>query len=189
VPIPGSAGFIITDSGVRHRLPDGDYNSRADECAAAVAVLGKTNSGLTSLRDLDASGLAAGREALGDVLYRRSRHVLTENARVHAAVAALEGDDLETLGALLAACHASLRDDFESSCNEVDSLVEIASSCAGVLGSRMLGGGFGGCVLSLARAADAGEAAMQIGAQYAAIIGKKPWMHMVEPADPAQEVV
>jgi galactokinase len=188
VPIPSSARFIITDSGVRHRLPDGDYNGRADECAAAVRQLKRIVPGLNSLRDLDAATLDAQKEVLGDVLYRRCRHVVNENDRVHLAVAALQEADLETLGRLLNACHASLRDDFEVSCEELEALVEIANACPGVKGSRMVGAGFGGCVLSLTTANDADATSQLIASNYNAAFGSDPWMHIVEAAEPAQEI-
>jgi len=188
VPIPNAARFIITDSGVRHRLPDGDYNDRADECATAVRHLAKAMPGLTSLRDLDASTLEAHKDVLGDVLYRRCRHVVSDNDRVHLAVAALGDEDLETLGELLNACHASLRDNFEVSCDELEALVEIANSCPGVKGSRMVGAGFGGCVLSLTTADDADEAARLIASNYNTAFGSDPWMHIVQAADSVREI-
>ncbi len=188
VPIPSSARLIVTDSGVRHRLPDGEYNDRADECAAAVRVLAKVVPGLTSLRDLDADTLEAQKDVLGDVLHRRCRHVVNENQRVHAAVAAIERGDLTTVGTLLNACHASLRDDFEVSCDELEALVGIANASTGVLGSRMVGAGFGGCVLSLVNASDAEEAARQISSNYNSVLGKEPWTHIVQPSEPVREV-
>ncbi len=188
VSIPRNARFIVTDSGVRHRLPDGEYNDRADECAAAVRLLAKVVPGLTTLRDLRADALEEHKELLGDVLYRRCRHIVTENSRVHRAVDALESGDLAQLGSLLNACHRSLRDDFEVSCKEVDALVEVAIACNGVFGSRMIGGGFGGCVLSLSTADTVDEAAAQIAADYRQILGTDPWVHVVQAADPVREV-
>jgi galactokinase len=183
VPIPAQARFIIIDSGVRHRLPDGDYNNRTDECAEAVALLG-----IEMLRDLDIESLEQHRELLGDVLYRRCRHVVTENHRVLASVAALHQSDLVRLGGLLDQCQHSLRDDFEISCDEIDSLVGLANNCDGVLGSRMVGGGFGGCVLSLTTSDCVASATSQITDAYNASFGRSPWMHVVEPADPAMEI-
>jgi galactokinase len=189
VPIPDNARFIVIDSGARHRLPDGDYNNRADECAVAIRLLAKVVPGLTSLRDLDGDMLEAHKETLGDVLYRRCRHVVTENARVLEAVAALQQGDLHRLGGLLSACHASLRDDFEVSCDELEALVDIANACPGVLGSRMVGAGFGGCVLSLVSASEAENAAREIRCNYNSVLGKDPWMHLVQASDPVREIV
>jgi len=188
ISIPNDARFIVTDSGVRHRLPDGDYNNRADECAAAVRILAKVVPGLTSLRNLDSDTLESQKDVLGDVLHRRCRHIVTENERVHDAVDALGNGDLALLGSLLDACHISLRDDFEISCDEVNALVEIASNCEGVLGSRMIGGGFGGCVLSLATTEKVTDVAAQIAANYRPVLGKEPWVHIVRSSDPVRVV-
>ena len=188
VGIPDDFGFVITDSGVRHHLPDGDYNNRREECASAVSLLAKQEDGLTSLRDVDAEMLERNRDGLGDVLYRRCRHVITENGRVRQAVAALESGDLETLGVLIDASHASLRDDFEISCAEIEALVDAANRCDGILGSRLIGGGFGGCVLSLTHADNLPGVANEIAAAYAAVAGEKPWTHIVESAHPVREV-
>jgi galactokinase len=125
------------DSGASRRLASSGYNERRDECRRALELLG-----LESLRDADdASGLPA-------PLDRRLRHVISENERVDAAVAALESGDLAELGALLNASHASLRDDYEVSIPEVERAVA-ACIDAGALGARIMGGGFGGSVLAL----------------------------------------
>ena len=188
VAIPDDARLIVTDSGVRHHLPDGDYNNRADECAAAVRLLAEVIPGLATLRDLHADALEEYKRLLGDVLYRRCRHIVTENSRVHRAVEAMDNADIKQLGALLNACHRSLRDDFEISCAEVDVLVDVCNACDGVIGSRMIGGGFGGCVLSLTTADAVDESAAQIVGNYGQVLGEEPWLHIVEPADPVREV-
>jgi galactokinase len=189
VSIPDNARLIVTDSGVRHRLPDGNYNDRADECAAAVRLLARVVPGLTTLRDLYVDALEEHKELLGDALYRRCRHIVTENSRVHRAVDALDNANLPVLGTLLNACHKSLKNDFEISCAEVDALVEVANACDGVLGSRMIGGGFGGCVLSLTTVDAVDEAAAQIATNYGHVLGNEPWLHVVQAADPVREVV
>jgi len=125
------------DSGAPRSLAESGYNERRDECRRAVELLG-----LESLRDADDdSGLPA-------PLDRRVRHVIGENERVDAAVAALAAGDLPVLGELLNASHASLRDDYEVSVPEVERAVE-ACRDAGALGARIMGGGFGGSVLAL----------------------------------------
>jgi galactokinase len=189
VAIPRDIGFVLTDSGVRHRLPDGDYNNRADECAAALELLSRQEPGLRSLRDADLAMLDRHGAALGDPLYRRCRHVVSENARVEQAVAALRTGASRDLGALLDQSHASLRDDYEVSCAEVDAVVELANASPAVCGSRMIGGGFGGCVLSVTAIADLGKACEDIRAGYIGAFGREPWMHIVRPAHPAQEFV
>lgn len=189
VPIPESIGFIITDSGVRHRLPDGDYNNRRDECLEALSVLHKHNAGIESFRDIDHALLRDNENLLGPRLFRRCRHILTENERVLQAVTALHEDDPARLGSLINAGHQSLRDDFEISCKEVDDLVDIANSIDGVLGSRMIGGGFGGCVLSVTLAENAVQVAEEIRARYSQFTGTDTWTHVVEAAHPVREVV
>lgn len=133
VPIPADIAFIVTDSGVRHRLPDGDYNSRGDECASALAKLRSLGVDVHSLRDLTLDVLADAEQDLGDLLALRCRHAVSENERVQQVVNALEEDDVHSVGALLIKCHASLRDNFEVSCKELNELVEIANGCDGVI--------------------------------------------------------
>jgi galactokinase len=133
----GDHVLVTLDSGAPHDLADSGYNERRAECREACRLLG-----IESLRD------ATGAQALPAPLDRRVRHVIAENERVDAAVAALEAGDLAELGRLLDASHRSLRDDYEVSVPEVESAVEACRS-AGALGARIMGGGFGGSVLAL----------------------------------------
>ncbi len=185
VAIPPSAGMLIIDSGVKHRLPDSGYNRRSDECAEAVNILSQDAPKFAALRDLSMEMLETQTDRLGDLLYRRCRHVVSENERVRDAYAALRSDDLVKLGKLISVSHVSLRDDFEVSCDEVDQLVAIADECTGVLGSRMVGAGFGGCVLSLVESGKVDEAARQIRQKYNEATGDDPWTHIVQAAEPA----
>lgn len=188
VLIPKQMTLLVTDSGVKHRLPEGGYNSRADECRQAVELLTEVDPGIRSLRDVSMLTLQKSEDFLGAQLFRRSRHVVSENLRVIDAIAALNSGDLDKLGALISASHTSLRDDFEVSCAEVETLVEIADSCDGVSGSRMVGAGFGGCVLSVARTDQLDATISHISKSYGDVIGKKPWIHAVSPTDPAGQV-
>ena len=188
VPLPKNLGMLLTSSGVKHRLSDGDYNDRAAECRKAVELISAVDPNIRTLRDLSLLSLPGFADQLGDTLYRRSRHVVSEIARVTDACAAMTAGDIDSLGRLISASHASLRDDFEVSCSKVESLVEIADACNGVTGSRMVGGGFGGCVLSVMPIEKLNEAADEISENYGAISGKPPWVHSVSPADPAGEV-
>jgi galactokinase len=138
VPLELSDHVLATlDSGASHTIATSGYNQRREECREAARLLG-----VESLRD------AQGWEGLPDPLDRRVRHVIEENRRVDAAVAALEAGDLEELGRLLDASHRSLRDDYEVSTPEVEATVERCRA-AGALGARIVGGGFGGSVLAL----------------------------------------
>ena len=140
VPLDLGGGVLATlDSGAIHDNAASGYNTRREECAMACEVLG-----LDSLRD----ALPGDLERLPDPLRGRARHVLRENERVDATVAALWRGDAEEVGALLDASHASLRDDYEVSVPEVEATVERAKE-AGALGARIVGGGFGGRVLAL----------------------------------------
>ena len=188
VAIPQTACLLLTHSGVQHRLPDSGYNNRSDECAAAVKLIAREAPEVVALRDLTPEMLAAWQDRLGDRLYRRCRHVVSENQRVRDAFAALTTGDIEQLGRLVAASHASLRDDYEVSCEEIDRLVNIADRAAGVAGSRMVGAGFGGCVLSIVQSGTIDDAVRHIGQQYTQTTGVAPWMHIVQAASPAREV-
>jgi len=142
------ADLVVIDSGIRHEHATGGYGTRRRECEEAARLLG-----VASLSDARADGAA-----LPDVLARRVRHVRSENARVEAAVAAIEAGDARALGEVLSAGHASLRDDYDVSLPEIDRIVDVAQRDADVHGARLTGGGFGGCVLVLAKH-DAGRAA------------------------------
>jgi galactokinase len=188
IAIDADVRFLIIDSGVKHQLPTGEYNSRRQECEEAVSILAKKLSPFHSLRDLAPENLEEHRELLGDVLVRRCRHVLTENQRVQDAVAALAEGNVERLGALIRSSHESLRDDFQVSCGELDALVEIANGCPGVHGARMMGAGFGGCTINLVDPARADEIVHRISAEYGKILGREPWVHGVCPSGPVDAV-
>jgi galactokinase len=181
--------MLIIDSGVKHRLPESAYNKRLDECAEAVNILSQDAPQIVALRDLKMDMLEMQKDRLGDLLYRRCRHVVSEIQRVRDAFAALQAGDLSNLGKLISASHTSLRNDYEVSCDEVDQLVAIADQSPGVLGSRMIGAGFGGCVLSLVESDNIDEAARQVRQKYEDLTGDEPWMHIVQAADPAREIV
>lgn len=142
VPMPAEWAVVIVNTGVRHALATGEYARRRSECEAAAAALG-----VVSLRDATREQV----ESLSDaVLVRRARHVVTENARVVEFAAALAAGDETRAGGLMLESHASLRDDYEVSCPELDSAVEGLRRMPGVFGARMTGGGFGGSAIALA---------------------------------------
>jgi galactokinase len=186
--IPDHARLLVVDSGVRHLLPDSDYNERAAECAQAVTILSSNNADVKALRDVSVEMLETNKHELGDLLFRRARHIVTENKRVLDAVAALQDSNLEVLGQLIGQSHVSLRDDFQISCGPVDQLVEIANACPGALGARQIGGGFGGCVLCLTTDEHLDAVREQITVAYSQISGADPWVHVVRPTDPAGPV-
>lgn len=141
-PIPEDASFLVIDSGVRHKLIDGGYKARRADCEEAARRLG-----VAALRDADLARIAGA--DLPPRLFKRARHVVTENVRCEDAARALMQGDLTRVGQLMAQSHASLRDDFEVTCAETDSLAALANSEPGVFGARQMGGGFGGAVLAL----------------------------------------
>jgi galactokinase len=156
IPIPSSIEIIVIDSGITHAHAGGEYATRRRESFEAAALLG-----IERLRDLDTDSLPRIAE-LPPVLARRARHIVTENARVLAAVDALRAGDAPRLGALFAESHASMRDDYETSTPAIDRLVAIAQEHPSVLGARLTGGGFGGAIVAIARAGDGRAAATTI---------------------------
>jgi len=148
---------LVIDTRVSHAHATGGYGQRRAECEAGVAALG-----LTSLRDLGVDDLDVAQDRLDPVVFRRVRHIVTENERVLATVAALRASGAPAIGGLLDASHASMRDDFEISTPELDLAVETARA-AGAIGARMTGGGFGGSAIALlpATAVDAASEAVR----------------------------
>ena len=148
VPLPSSVVLVVCDTGVRRSLALSAYNERRRECAHAVERLQPLRPGIGALRDLSPGDLALV-ERLAEPMRKRARHVITENRRVLDAVASLRRGHLETVGRLLTASHASLRDDFEVSVPALEAMVAAAKGAPGCLGARMTGAGFGGAVLAL----------------------------------------
>jgi len=188
VPLFQGMELLIVDSGVSHQLQSGDYNSRRDECEQAVAILKTRLPELASLRDLSFPELQNVEDLLDNRLYRRCRHVVSEIARVQVAASALRGENVEQLGETINACHASLRDDYEVSCDELDALVDIAVNCEGVYGARMMGAGFGGCTVSLVATPHLEQAIQKIRAEYSRQSGQQPWTHVVTAAQAVHRV-
>lgn len=179
--LPPSFEIVVCNTMVKHSLAGGEYNRRREECEASVAVLTQ-RFGITSLRWAALEHLNAVSAQLGDVLYRRAKHVVTENARVLEAAGALARQDCAGFGAAMNVSHASLQHDFEVSCEELDIMAELARRCDGVYGARMMGGGFGGCVVAMVEAGRAQETAEAIGARYEHRTGISPAMYSVRPS-------
>ena len=145
----GEVSVLVCDTRVKHELSSSEYNLRRAECQRASEILAKVLPGIRSLRDVSVADFAKYATELPGVVRSRCRHVVTENARTLAAADALAAGDLPAMGKLMSESHVSLRDDYQVSCEELDVAVDVVSSEAGVYGSRMTGGGFGGCTLSL----------------------------------------
>lgn len=145
VPMPENLAVLIVNSNVRRGLVDSEYNQRRKQCEDAA-----WHFGVKALRDVSSAQLAQGAVGLDPLVWRRARHVVTENERTLDAAKALASGDLEKMGVLMAASHASMRDDFQITTPGIDRLVEIIASVIGKTGGvRMTGGGFGGCVVAL----------------------------------------
>jgi galactokinase len=150
VPLSGpGTTIVICDTKVKHQLASSEYNKRHSECRAGVEGLKAALPGIRALRDVSSEDLERHGHLLSELVRRRCRHVVTENARTLAAADALERGDLAAVGALMVASHRSLQHDFEVSCAELDLAVDAALSVPGVYGARMTGGGFGGCTVTL----------------------------------------
>lgn len=143
---------LVTNSNVKHNLSGSEYPVRVKQCNEALAIFKRVRPNVSSLRDVTSQMLNESRaydHSLDGLIFRRARHCVTENERTLAVVEALKVADFATVGAMMTQSHNSLRDDYEVSCKELDTLVEIALETPGVLGSRMTGGGFGGCTVTL----------------------------------------
>jgi galactokinase len=176
VPLPPQADWVVINSGVSHQHAGGDYNTRRQECEQACRLLG-----VAQLRDLAAADLPRVLE-LPEPLGRRARHVVTENARVLAAVDALRAGDLALLGRLFNESHDSQRDDYAVSVHAIELLVGRARQEPGVLGVRLTGGGFGGSVVMVVESGRGQEAARNISHDYAAQSGNRPTVLVPQPA-------
>ncbi len=178
-----SVQVMIANSKCPHELSGNEYSERRSQCETAANVLG-----VTKLRDAKPEDLEAHKGEMDELVYRRAKHVIDENLRTLDALAALRTGDWATVGKLMFASHASLRDDFEVSTPELDTLVSIAEGWQdkGVIGSRMTGGGFGGCTVTLVKA-DAAEAfAQALSEGYQAKTGIEPAIFTTRPADGAR---
>lgn len=160
IPVP-AAQFVICNTKSKHDLAESEYNKRRAECEAAVSFFGHP-----SLRDIPLEEFESKSANMPEVLKKRTRHVITENARVLGSVEALRSNDLAKFGQLLNESHESLRDDYEVSSDELDLIVDIARLQKGVLGARMTGGGFGGCTINLMTLSDYGDFVKEISTAY-----------------------
>jgi galactokinase len=181
LPVAPDLRFIVFNTMVRHEHANGEYNTRREQCEAAVAILHEPFPHIRALRDATIGDLNAARDRMSPVLYRRCRHVITENGRVLAAAKALRMDDRAAFGRLMDASHASLRDDYEVSCPELDAMVAIARACPAAYGARMTGGGFGGCAIALVDEANADAIIARVRREYASAVGITPDAFAVTP--------
>jgi galactokinase len=160
VPLPATAAILLLESGVPHALTGGEYNERRQQCAIAAATLGVTSLRETTTTAVEAAG------GMDPVVKRRALHITGENERVSRGIERLRNGDIEGFGQLMFISHRSSRDNFENSTPALDCLVEIAQRTAGVYGSRLTGGGFGGSTVSLIHRDQADQISRSIIAEY-----------------------
>jgi galactokinase len=188
LPLPSQIRLVVCNTMVKHALASSAYNERREQCEAGVKYLAQFIPNVTALRDVNYEQLQQYGRDLPDVVYRRCRHIVTENARVLAAADALERGELHRFGELMAESHRSLRDDYEVSCRELDLMVELASKVEGVYGARMTGGGFGGCTINLLDADHVERFTRVVAEGYEQATGLKPEIYICEASKGAEQI-
>jgi len=188
LPLPRDVSLVICNTMVKHEHASSEYNTRRAECEEGVRLLLRSLPGIRALRDVSLTELEARARTLPKIIYTRCRHVISENARVTEAAAALDQEDLVAFGLLMAESHRSLRDDYKVSCAELDLMVELAGQQEGVYGARMTGGGFGGCTVNLVRTDAVSDFQSRVGDAYEKSTGRAPQIFVSPAAEGAGEV-
>jgi galactokinase len=183
VGLPDGVTFVAVNTMVKHELAGSAYRDRVAECAAAACAMGAE-----SLREVSREQLEAGSARMSEVVFRRARHVVTENNRVEGFVAASARGDVSEMGILMVESHRSLQYDYEVSCAELDFLVDRALPIEGVLGSRMTGGGFGGCTVTMLRPEAESRFRQEISVAYECRFGVRPAVYECVPSAGAGEI-
>ncbi len=182
MPMPEKFAIVIADTTIRRKLTSGEYNQRRTECELAVHLLRRRLPGIRSLRDVSLKEFNRFASELPPVIEKRARHGVEEIARTHQARVALEVGAIDYFGRLMNACHASLRDLYDVSCSELDTMVSIAQSLDGCLGARLTGAGFGGCTVNLVESAKMNAFADQLKEQYRLATGLRPEIYLTQPS-------
>lgn len=182
------AKIVITNSNVKHSLVDSAYNDRRNECAAALKAL-QSELDIQALGDLTPEEFEAHKSLIKDeIQLQRAKHAVYENQRTIDAVTALKAGDIESFGKLMNQSHISLRDDYDVSCEEIDILVDLAWKIPGVLGSRITGGGFGGCTVSIVKDESIDTFIETIGKTYLEKVGHEAEFYTVDIGDGASRL-
>jgi galactokinase len=171
---------LIINTNIRHKLAESEYAKRRSQCEAAARALK-----VAALRDATPEALDRARKRMEPVVFRRARHVITENERTVQMAKAIQASDWPVVGEAMYASHASLRDDYEVSCPDLDTVVEVAQAmgaAAGVIGCRMTGGGFGGCAVSLVKTDQVQRITRALDAAYEKKTGKQTTIFSSRPA-------
>jgi galactokinase len=177
-PLPDGVTVVIMDTKKQRGLADSAYNTRRAECEEGARLLGAHLPQVTALRDVSPDELARYAGELPDTVLKRCRHVIGENQRVLDGIEALEQGDAAAFGQLMNASHVSLRDDYQVSCAELDTMVEAAWDAPGVVGARMTGGGFGGCAVALVKDGAAAPFCQQVAGVYERRTGLTPSLYV-----------
>lgn len=180
VPLPTGTAVVVLDTTTRRGLVDSEYNTRRAQCQQAADFFG-----VPALRDVDLPTFEQRAADLPPEVRRRARHVITENARTLRAAEAMTHNDPATLGQLMNASHTSLRNDFEVSTPELDTIVALARQHPACYGARLTGAGFGGCAVALIQAHHAASFTAHLGPTYHAATGLTPQLYICHPADGA----
>ncbi len=183
VPLPPGTVVVVLDTATRRELVESAYNERRAQCEAAARFFGAP-----ALRDVTLAEFEALAGQLDPIIRRRARHVISENERTLQAAAAMCQGDAVTLGRLMDASHESLRQDFEVSRPELDTMAALARQQPGCYGARMTGGGFGGCAIALVETAAAPDFTTQVAAAYQAATGRQPKVYVCTATDGAEVV-
>jgi len=186
---PEGCRVVLIDSMVKHSLAGSEYNVRRAQCEKGVEIVASHVEGVESLRDVTSSMLETFKGEMDEVVYRRCKYVIDENARVLAGCAALEESDYATFGRYMFGSHDGLSREYEVSCPELDFIVDIARRSTGVLGARMMGGGFGGCVINIVEEGRHDDYLASVGEQFALRYGKKPRVIDVVIDDGARKIL
>jgi len=187
-PIPANVAIVIANTMVKHSIAGGDYPTRRRESEAACAIIASHRPGVPFLRDATLEDLEKWGHEMEPKSLMRARHVISENLRTVAASEALLRGDMKELGRLMAEAHKSYSGDFEGSCVEADTMVDLAQDLPGLIGSRLTGGGFGGCTVNLVEQKYAESFAKTLGERYAAKTGIVPEIHVCHASDGAHRM-
>ena len=188
VDLPEEMAFVAVNTMVKHALAGSAYKDRTEECAEAVKLIRERHPDVASLRDVSPELFASVEDLLPAVVRKRTRHVVTEDARVEQFVEAGAAGDIARMGKLMVESHRSLQHDYEVSCAELDFLVDTALGIEGVIGSRMTGGGFGGCTVTMLQRTHVDAFRTRIAAAYSARFGVEPATYICRPSAGAGEV-
>jgi galactokinase len=187
ISVPRDIRLVICNTMVKHQHAGGAYNQRRAECDEGVKLLKRWYPAIRALRDVSVEQLQEHADVIPPIIFKRCLHVVSENLRVQKGAGYLSRGEVNRFGELMRESHRSLRDLFEVSCRELDTMAEIAESLDGYCGGRMTGGGFGGCTVNLVKGESAQQFAAQIAERYQSAIGIKPDIYICDAADGAGE--